>query len=354
MKQRCLMIGAGGMARAWNKEFWPPYFDRAEIVALVDINRQALDETADFLNLPTTARFTDVQSAFEQSEADFVCIVSPPMFHQQAVESACARGMDILSEKPIADSWDACKIIYRAVKNAGVKMMVVQNYRYDATILTLKKAIADLGNINFIAARFSEDYRRRGCLTAFRHEMAQPLMIEMAIHHLDQIRHLSGADAQFVSGFLWNPQQTHEIGFQGGASFDGLSCGLFSIQMTSGSFAQYEGNALQSGETHSWHRESYRAECENGVATLASDGVIRVTIRENGKAVTREIPLEKPERSGHLILPEQFLDWREGGSIPPTNLDDNMQTSALMFGAIEAAETRKVVDVQALFREATA
>lgn len=354
MKQRCLMIGAGGMARVWNKEFWPPYFDRAEIVALVDINPQVLNEIGDFLVLPDAARFTDVKTAFEQSEADFVCIVSPPMFHQQAVELACARGMDILSEKPIADSWEACKTIYRMVKNAGVKMLVVQNYRYDATILTLKKAIADLGEINFIAARFAEDYRRRGCLTAFRHEMPHPIMVEMAIHHLDQIRNLSGADCQFVTGFLWNPNQTHQGGYHGGDSFDSTTSALFSLQMTNGSFAQYEGHTLQSGETHGWHREYYRAECENGVATLSNDGIVRVTTRENSKASTREITIEKPERAGHLMLPQQFLDWREGGPTPPTNLDDNMQSAALMFGAIQAAQTRCVVDVQAFLREAMA
>ena len=38
--------------------------------------------------------------------------------------------MDILSEKPIADTWKACCDIYREVQKAGIKMTVIQNYRF--------------------------------------------------------------------------------------------------------------------------------------------------------------------------------------------------------------------------------
>ena len=72
---------------------------------------------------------------------------------------ACARGMDILSEKPIADTPEACAAIARAVKAAGVRMMVTQNYRYTRRILTLKQALAELGAVNYAVARYASDYR---------------------------------------------------------------------------------------------------------------------------------------------------------------------------------------------------
>ena len=49
--------------------------------------------------------------------------------------------MPILSEKPIADTWAACLEIYRAVTGAGLRMQVVQNYRYTPRIMTLKAAL---------------------------------------------------------------------------------------------------------------------------------------------------------------------------------------------------------------------
>ena len=82
-----------------------------------------------------------------------------------------------------------------------------------------------------------------------------------------------------------------------------------------------------------------------------------VRIEERGPKntlITREIPMEVVEYPGHQQIPLQFLNWRDGGPTPPTVLDDNMQSCALTFAAIEASETKRVVDVQQMMREATA
>jgi predicted dehydrogenase len=90
-----------------------------EFVGLVDPNPAALGEAGDWLGVPPAARFTDAGEAFATVDADFCCIVTPPAHHQEAVELACGREMDILSEKPIADTLEACSAIARAVKAAG-------------------------------------------------------------------------------------------------------------------------------------------------------------------------------------------------------------------------------------------
>jgi predicted dehydrogenase len=67
--------------------------------------------------------------------------------------------MDILLEKPIADTPQACGAVARAVKAAGVRMMVTQNYRYTRRILTLKQALTELGPVNFAVARYASSIR---------------------------------------------------------------------------------------------------------------------------------------------------------------------------------------------------
>src|SRR5262245_20662195 len=138
---RCLMIGAGGMAGGYIRHFFPQFSDRMEIVALAEIRREVLDSAGDFLNLPASARFTDLNEAFQRVDADFCTIVIPPAVHREAVLAAVERRMPILSEKPIADTWEACLDIYRTVTRANLRMQVVQNYRYTPRIMTLKAAI---------------------------------------------------------------------------------------------------------------------------------------------------------------------------------------------------------------------
>lgn len=354
------MIGAGGMAHHWLHQAWPPFHDRMEFAGLVDVNPAALAAAGDFLSLPSPRRFTSAVAAFEQVEADFCCIVSPPQFHREAVELACAAGMNILSEKPIADTWEACCAIYQAVQKVGVKMMVTQNYRYAPRIQTLKKAISELGNINYIVARYASDWRVRN--PHYIRTAPHPLLVDCAIHHFDQIRNLSGANCQTISGYEWSPgsvrgghdQISRAAKFSGADGFDGGASALFVMQMQGGSFAQYEGSNIASASTNTWHHEYYRVECEGGAAVLDRDDVVRIeTHGADGTSQMREVPQEKPTWEGHQAIAQQFLDWLDGGAAPETILQDNLQSNAMMFAAIQASEQGTAVDVQQLVRTAT-
>ena len=346
-KHRCLMIGAGGMARAWIRDFFTPFSERMEVVGLVDVNRKALDEQGDFLELPASARFTDGAEAFKVVEADFCVIVTPPWIHRENVLAACERGMDILSEKPIADTWQAATDIYRAVKKAGVKMEVIQNYRYNRTMLTFRDVLrkGKLGRVNYIMGRFAADYRKYASWGEFRHKIPHSLLVEGGVHHLDMLRNLSGGDCKTISGWEWNPAWS---------SFQGESNALYALDMTNGVKACYEGSCNAAGVQNSWHHEFYRAECENGAATVDSDLVVRIWENVPGEpAKMTEVPPIDAPYYGHTWQVGEFLDWLDGGPEPDTVLDDNIKSVATMFAAIVASGDNIAVDVEKMVRDAT-
>src|SRR5438128_2450391 len=278
---RCLMIGAGGMAGAYVRGFFAQFAERMRVVGLAEIRPETLDSAGDFLGLPASARFTDLNEAFAHVEADFCTIVIPPAAHRAAVLAAVERRLPILSEKPIADTWEACLDIYRAVTRADLRMQVVQNYRYTPRIMTLTLAITAgrIGRPNYIVARFAADYRERGAWGAFRHEIPHSLLVEGSVHHFDQIRNLSGADCQTIAGWEWNP---------GHPSFDGECCGLYVMRMANEVRAQYEGNCLEAGWQNSWHQEFYRIEGEEGALVLDRDGTVRLQRHTAGVGLTTE------------------------------------------------------------------
>jgi predicted dehydrogenase len=353
--KKCIMLGVGGMAGAWIFEFWARQRHRMEFAALVDVNPEALQSAGERLGLPASALFTDAAEAFAKVEADFCCIVTPPQFHRAAVEMACARGLDIISEKPIATTWEDTVEIYRAVKASGVRMMVTQNYRYTPRILTLKRAVAELGRVNYAVGRYTSDYRVRGSWGAnFRHQMPHSLLVEGGIHHFDQLRNLTNGDVETITGYEWHPGFVRgaQTNYAGGDSFEGEPCGLYVMQMQNGAFAQYEGNNLESGKTNSWHAEYYRVECEGGAAVLDADHKVWVVSRENGQQHEREVETVKVEFPGHAAMPEQFLNWLEGGETPATVLDDNIKSNATLFAAIKASAEKSVVNVREMVESA--
>lgn len=338
-KLRALMIGAGGMAGGWLRGMLPHFFDRLEIVGLCDVVPQTLREQADRLGLPESARYSSIEEAFARAEADFAIIVIPPAFHKQAVLAAVARRMMIFSEKPIADTWEDCVEIHRAVSGAGLKMAVIQNYRYTPRILTIKRVLSEglLGAPRYVMARFAADYRQRYAWGRFRHEIRHSLLVEGSVHHFDQIRNLAGADCAWIAGREWRPEQT---------SFDGECMAQFVCEMTNGVMGNYEGSGLSASVQNSWHTEMYRVECEEGAVSVDFDQRVRV-VRHlgGGRLRTEEIEAVRPRWEGHLHVIQHTLDWFEGGAAPETHLDDNIRSAAMLFAAIAASAERRTVSV---------
>jgi predicted dehydrogenase len=357
VRHRALMVGAGGMAGRWARAYVPLHAERVEIVGLVDVDRRVLDATGDEIGLPPARRFGSMAEAFDRVEDADCCFVAvPPSFHEEAAVRAAEKGLAILSEKPLADTWEACRRIHAAVRRAGVRMQVMQNYRYIATTLTLRHALehGDLGRINYVIARFAADYREWLAWGAeFRHRMRHALLLEGAVHHLDQIRNLARGDPQYVAGWEWNPPWSTSKG-----EFNNL----YVIKMTNGVHATYEGSGTAGGEQNTWHEEAYRVECEHGAASLGRDQIVRLhRFRRGGGLRTEEVPLLMPMARGHAPVKEQghgavigqFLDWLDGGPAPETTLQDNLHSIATVFAAIEASASNRTVDVEAMVTEAT-
>jgi predicted dehydrogenase len=260
---------------------------------------------------------------------------------------AVEKKIPILSEKPIADTWQACTNIYRAVTNAAMEMEVIQNYRYNPTMLTVREVLRSgrLGRINYIAGRFADDYRKFGAWGQFRHEIPHSLLVEGAVHHFDMLRNLSGGDTKAIAGSEWNPAWS---------SFKGESNALFTLKMTNGVRAQYEGSCNEAGVINGWHKEYYRAECEFGAITIDSDLVVRLWERAEGRGTKMtELPTLNPRFVGHLWQLDEFLTWLDGGREPDTVLADNLKSAATMFGAIVASGDQIAVDVEKMIAKAT-
>jgi len=333
------MIGAGGHAAGWIREILPPFAERLEIVGLVDVSEAALAESGDFLMLPSPRRFREIERAFGEVEAD-LCVVSiPAAFHQRAVLVAAQHGVPVLCEKPLADTWEACRAMYASVRRSGVKMEVVQNYRYNPAMRAMKDVLRSgrLGRLNYIVSRFLDDCREYDSW-ARRHELPHAMLMDGAAHHLDMLRNLTGADCDEISALEWNPAWS---------SSKGEFCALCMLHMNDGTRATYEGNATAAGEQNPWHQESYRAECEEGSVTVGADGVVRVHRHtRGGGVVSDEIDTPSGPGDGHAWIVAEFLDWLDDGPTPATTLDDNIRSAAAIFGAIESAHNGEVVSVR--------
>ena len=271
MPLRMIQVGTGGIGRRWCRDFLPPFVTTGEIevVAAVDVNPDVLINAKEGLSLSPSRCYTDLETALRDHPADFCTVVVPPAHHEAVVNAGLDHGLHILSEKPIADTFIAACRVAERVRRAGTKMGVTMNHRFDQDKATLRAAIRDQasGELDYVVGRFHDDCRLLSAWGGdFRHTMADPLLIDGAVHHLDILTDLAGAPCDRVYAETWNPRW---------GAYAGDSQALVTMHFANGRRAFYEGALTNAIQLNGWGREYIRAECECATLILTHRRVER-------------------------------------------------------------------------------
>ena len=277
----------------------------------------------------------------------------PPAFHEEVVDAALAHGMHVLSEKPIADTLEASCRIAEKVRRAGRKMGVTMSHRFARDKTTLRETLRSggCGAVDYLVMRFTCDMREHGDWGGFRYEMKDPLLIEGAVHHLDILADMGGADCRTIYARTWNPPWS---------AYRGDSQALVTMQLENGVRALYEGAKTNAVGLNGWSREYLRAECE--LATLIMDhGEVErfdhdaearsVGVRHGEGAA---VPMLEQRKWSDAWLVEKFVRWLDGGEPMETHVEANLQSVAMVFAAIESSRIDAPVDVQKFLAAARA
>jgi len=353
MAYRMIQVGTGGQGNSWCRRFLPPNIadGLVEVVAAVDVREEALVNAREGLGLPAERCYTDLARALDENSADFLAIVVPPAHHEAVVDAALAHDLHILSEKPIADTLEGAVRIADKVLHAGKKMGVTMSHRFDQDKTTLRALLrsGECGPLDYALMRFTCDCRKHGEWGAFRHEMVDALMIEGAVHHLDILADLVGRPCERLYAQTWNPAW---------GEFAGDSQGLVLMSFGDGPRALYEGAKTNAVGLNGWAQEYIRAECRDATLVLDRRRLVRLDYDAGGRNASKResdgvpVPLLEQPKWANTWLVEQFVTWLAGGPPMETNVEDNLQSMALIFAAIESSRTGEAVDVQALLRSA--
>ena len=355
MAKKAVFVGIGSWGEWWCRDFLPPMIEegRLEIAAVADLDPGRFELARHYLHIDSDRCYTDAEQAFREREADFAIIVVPPHRHEEIVDLALRYGMDILSEKPVADTLEGAVRIARKVKQAGRKMAVTMSHRYDQDKTTLRREIRSgkWGRLDYLVSRFTCNLRQFGSWGEFRHRMQNPLLTEGSVHHLDILADLAGAPCETLYAAAWKPEW---------AEYAGDCNALVQMTFRNGTHALYEGAKSNAVTLNGWAHEYIRAECEGG--TLVMDqrqvGVYPYRgftgITGGPGALPEPVALIERPRWANAWLLEQFIDWLEGGKTMETNVESNLQSVALVEAAILSSRTGQPVQVQKLLDQVKA
>ncbi|MDQ2798288.1 MAG: Gfo/Idh/MocA family oxidoreductase [Armatimonadota bacterium] len=332
---KALLVGAGGMGRAWGNNLKD--HPDVEVAGWVDIRPGAAAEAADSLQISGLHTGDDLGKALAETKPDFVVDVTIPEAHRDVTLQALAAGVPVLGEKPMADSMESARAMVAASEKAGKLYMVSQSRRYDARIQAYRKLIVEqVGALGIL----NSDFYLGAHFGGFRDEMASVLLLDMAIHTLDAARYVSGADPVSVYCEEFNPAWSW---YKGDASATAL------FEMTGGLRYTYRGSWCSEGKNTSWEAD-WRAVGPNGTALWDGTGAPSAdVVTQSGGFISEteprliEVPAGVP--GGIAGSLRDFLNALETGATPMGECHDNIKSLAMVFAAIESSAVGKRIAV---------
>ena len=201
---RFILVGLGARSRIWQRVLTE--HPDCGLVGLVETNPNRLAEA--LAETVGTVGGTSLDEVAAGVEADVALLCTPPGGRQSQVAAACAAGLGILAEKPLADTLADAESHVTAAKEAGVSIAVGLNFRYLAVTQALKTLFSPdrLGPPEF--GRFTYERWRDGRLpqlNKYPMSMKQPMLWEQSIHHFDLMRFVYDAEPVCISARTFNP-----------------------------------------------------------------------------------------------------------------------------------------------------
>jgi len=331
------MVGCGGISAAWLGA--AKDIDDLEIVGLVDLNEGAAKRRRDEFNLSSAVTGADLELMLADLRPDAVFDCTVPEAHVTTTLTALESGCHVLGEKPLADTMENAREMVAAARKAGKIYAVIQNRRYDPNIRAYRSLI-ESGKLGALTT-LSSDFYIGAHFGGFRDRMEHVLLLDMAIHTFDAARLISGADPVAVYCREWNPS---------GSWYDHDASAIAIFEMTNGIIYTYRGSWCAEGLNTTWESD-WRAICERGSATWdGASGFRAQAVSETGGFFSKweDIEagaLENPKQGGHAGLIREFVDCVHTGKTPETICTDNIKSLAMVFGAIESAETGRRVEI---------
>jgi predicted dehydrogenase len=339
-----IQVGVGLWGRSWAELVArAPGF---RLAAVVDSGPDARRWAAETLGVPL---FPRLQRALDAVPADAVLLVSPPSTHRRLAETAFAAGRHVISEKPLALTLEDAVAIADAARAHGRVAIVSQNYRFRRQSRALRELVRNgsLGEIRGIRIDFRRDLRARWISPHdWRGKMRHPLLLDMAIHHVDLVRSITGREFAEVDARGW---RVDDSPFRHEPTVDAL------LTLDDGTPVAYHGTWTEPlGRETSWNGDwelvgSKARATWTGAPIDALRGKV-VLERYGGERRRLELPL-LPALDRLGILHEARRAVREG-SEPECSAADNLRTLAAVLALARSTEERRPVRVGELGSQA--
>lgn len=310
---------------------------RAELVACVapgankDLARKDAKEHG--------ARYLESLDELKRVEGgiDAAYVGTPPNQHREVIATLAEMGVHVLCDKPIATTLDDADAVIASTREAGVKLMVPFNPRFQLPVMRLKEAIVagELGELTSIQSTKYGKIPRGipGLDTSWFFDPPQAGFGgfgDIGIHAVDALRWLSDSEATSVYAKITRSIH-HDI------AVDDIGTAI--IEFDNGVVASLQGGWANPPGNPTWLSVSFEAFGTNGAALVEKpyhDLVVSDQTR------TELVPWM---RRDVMLLVDEFIQAIEQDRAPAITGEDARAALEITLAAYESSKRGEVVQI---------
>ncbi|SDA96672.1 Gfo/Idh/MocA family protein [Mesorhizobium qingshengii] len=340
---RGALIGCGFFAvnqmHAWRD------IEGASIVAICDRDPERLRIVGDQFGI--ARRYTDAAELLAGERLDFVDIATTAPSHRALVELAARHRVPAICQKPFAPTLADAKAMVKACVEAGVPLMVHENFRWQSPIQAVRGVI-DSGEIGI------PFFGRISFRSAYDVFSGQPYLAtgkrfiieDLGIHILDIARFLLG-DVSTITARTARINQ----------AIAGEDVATMLMDHASGATSVVDCSYATRLAVEPFPETLIEIDGSDGTIRLAQGYRLTVT-GKSGTVVSDVSPPLLPwaSRPWHNIqesvvaIQQHWVDCLAKGTEPATSGADNLKTFALVEAAYGGAASREPVQLDALLK----
>ncbi|MHA3976720.1 Gfo/Idh/MocA family oxidoreductase [Halovulum sp. GXIMD14794] len=189
-KRRVAIVGTGHRGTGtWGMDAPQTCMDEIELVGLADLNAARLAVAKDKV-AGSVEVSTDLHEMLDKTHPHTLLVCTRDDTHADIIVEALERGIDVVTEKPMATTAEACRRILDAESRTGRKVNVAFNYRFAPTSRKIRELIASgrIGTVTscdfhwYLDTVHGADYFRRW--HAYKRHSGS-LFVHKSTHHFD-------------------------------------------------------------------------------------------------------------------------------------------------------------------------
>jgi len=194
-----IKVGIVGFGRAAVAYHLPSFSEipNTTITAVCDTQKTSLRKAHRLL--PKAKLYTNLDK-FLQEDLDIVDICTPALFHYEISSAAINKGINVMTEKPVALSLKETLDLKEKAKKKNVKVCVMQNWRFKKCFSQVYDAYKEdkLGKITKVIATFNGLDVRSEPWWHYSEKESGGILYELDIHVLDLETLLCGEPKEVI------------------------------------------------------------------------------------------------------------------------------------------------------------